>query len=121
MSTRHLPTARHRARVRAPLAAMLTTLLLACAACPFTPAESAQGDVELAAATTSIPWREMFAGLARRADHGDAESARLALEMFRLAPRVYGERFDATPAQLRAWQCRALQRELPCEAETPAA
>jgi hypothetical protein len=100
--------------MRMPLAAMFATLLLACAACPFAPAEPESIAPEFAAATPAPIWREVFAGLVRRADRGDAESARLALEMHGLAPRIYGERFDATPAQLQAWHCRAQRREPPC-------
>ena len=110
---------RGRARLRAPLALVLSTLLLACAACPFTPVESATPAAPPADARSL--WRDVFGGLARRADRGDAESARLALEMHRVAPQVYGEALDATPAQLRAWHCRAARRDAPCEHETPAA
>jgi hypothetical protein len=109
---------RRAAAARGPLVLMLSTLLLACAACPFTPVESATRSDRLAGAQPF--WREVFGGLARRADRGDAESARLALEMFRVAPQVYGEVLDATPAQLRAWRCRALHRDAPC-AEAAAA
>lgn len=119
MRIRLLPSLRRHARLRAPLALMLSTVLLACAACPFAPVESAT----LSGQTADAPvlWREVFSGLARRADRGDAESARLALEMHRTAPQVYGEGFDATPMQLQFWQCRALRRDPPCPTETPAA
>ena len=119
MRNRPAPSLRRRARLRAPLALMLTTVLIACAACPFTPVESATPSD----ATTDAPavWREVFGSLAWRADRGDAESARLALEMFRSAPQAYGERFGATPRQLQTWECRALRREPPCVPEAPAA
>ncbi len=121
MASKYPPSLRRRARWRGPVAAMLTTLLLACAACPFTPVESAPLSGELAAAAGPGLWREVFSGLAGRADRGDAESARLALEMHRMAPHVYGERFDATPAQLQRWHCRVSGRDAPCPVPAPAA
>jgi hypothetical protein len=100
------------------------TLLLACVAAPFTPALPADlhGAAPLAAlpAPSHEPWREAYARLVQRADRGDADSARLALEMFRHAPRVYGGRLDATPQQLQRWQCRAAGREPPCAEERAA-
>jgi hypothetical protein len=104
---------RRRTAVRAPVLLPLVTLLLACASCPFAPAEP---DASAAAVEAPNPlWREVFGGLARRADRGDAESARLALEMLRAAPHAYGIELEATPGQLLAWRCRAARREPPCE------
>lgn len=101
------------------------TLLLACVAAPFAPVLPA--DLPGAASLAGLPmpssrelWRDAYARLAQRAERGDADSARLALEMFRHAPQVYGERLDATPQQLQRWQCRAKGREPPC-ADAPAA
>ena len=121
MASSHPPRPRRRVRVRGPVAAMLTTLLLACAACPFTPVESAPVSDHAVASIDAGIWREVFSRLARRADRGDPDSARLALEMHRAAPQVYGERFGATPAQLQRWHCRVRGRDAPCPLETPAA
>lgn len=113
---RRLPgDTRRRAWLRGAVCATLATLLLACAACPFAP--EAPSDAALGELT---PWRDVFADVARRADLGDPASARIALEMHRLGPQLYGGGFDATPAQLQAWHCRALTRELPCAAAPPA-
>lgn len=43
---------------------------------------------------------ELFAGLA---DAGDAEAARIALQMHRLGPALFGQRFDASEARLMRW------------------
>jgi hypothetical protein len=100
------------------------TLLLACVAAPFTPALPADPPAAGPQAAVAVPsrelWREVYLRLARRADRGDADSARLALEMARDGLRLYGERLDATPQQLRRWACRAQGREPPC-ADAPAA
>jgi len=121
MTNRHPPSPTPRLRMRGPVAAMLTTLLLACAACPFTPVESAPLSGQVVPVIEPGLWREVFSGLARRADRGDADSARLALEMHRMAPQVYGERFDATPAQLQRWHCHVSGRAAPCPPQAPAA
>lgn len=49
-------------------------------------------------------WAEAYAGLATLADAGHREAARIALEMHRLGPALYGLRFDATPYQQLTWQ-----------------
>ena len=121
MASIHPPSPRRRIRVRGPVAAMLTTLLLACAACPFTPVESAPVTDHADAAVDAGIWREVFSRLALRADRGDPDSARLALEMHRAAPQAYGERFGATPAQLQRWHCYVQGRDAPCLQEAPAA
>jgi hypothetical protein len=122
MATRYPSNMRSRIRARALATAMLTTLLLAsCAACPSTPVESAPAAEPAAAAIEPRVWREVFSGLARRADRGDADSARLALEMHRSAPHLYGEGFDATAAQLQHWHCRVQGRDAPCSQAAPAA
>ena len=100
-----------------PMVAMLTTMLLACASCPFAPVEPFSVGV-----TTPFepgPWRDVFASLARRADGGDPDSARLALEMHRTAPQVYGEPLNATPEQLQRWHCRVHEHEAPCRLSAP--
>ena len=101
-----------RAARRGPIVAVLTTMLLACASCPFAPAEPFS--VGVTVPFEPSPWRDVFASLARRADGGDPQSARLALEMHRTAPQVYGQPLHATPEQLQRWHCRAHEREAPC-------
>jgi len=119
MKTPLLPDRRLALVLCTALASTLCTALLACAAGP---SAAADADTPAVLAEPAHPlWREIFGGLARRADRGDAESARLALEMHRVAPWAYGTAFDATPAQLRAWRCRAERREVPCAGDTPAA
>jgi hypothetical protein len=101
------------------LVATLATALVACATGPRAPLGA---DTPPMVAEAPQPlWGEIFGRLARRADRGDAESARLALEMHRVAPWAYGTTFDATPAQLHAWRCRAAGREAPCAAGAPLA
>ncbi len=94
-------------------------MLLACAAFPFAPLTPADPFDRPGAAEVTL-WPQVYAGLAQRADRGDADAARLALEMLRAAPQLYGRRFEATPSQLTLWTCRARGLEPPC-AEAPAA
>jgi hypothetical protein len=104
-------TASHTWRHRQVLA-MLATMLAACTSCAVIIDDGMSGRV--AAVHEPSPWREVFAGLALRADHGDAQAARLAIEMVRTAPQVYGESFDATREQLRRWHARALTGDALC-------
>ncbi|HEX6708578.1 MAG TPA: hypothetical protein VF169_27830 [Albitalea sp.] len=53
-------------------------------------------------------WLSSYASLVRRADLGDAEAARLALEMRQQGPWVYGMRFEATADQLQRWREQSL-------------
>jgi len=59
-------------------------------------------------------WRDSFAALARRADLGDAEAARLALQMRGLGPRVYGVAFNASAEQLERWRQASQRDDLVC-------
>ena len=49
-------------------------------------------------------WREAYGAFCRLADDGDAEAARLALQMFRYGPQLYGERFEAVPRAVQRWR-----------------
>ncbi|TMH35975.1 MAG: hypothetical protein E6H58_02870 [Betaproteobacteria bacterium] len=62
---------------------------------------------DAAAATTPSErsvWADVFTGVAHRADAGSVEAARLALQMHRYGPVVYGISFEATARQLQRWQ-----------------
>ena len=117
MDSGKLTNGRPRAARHGAIVVTMATMLLACASCPFAPAETVSGVVT--EAFEPGPWRDVFAGLARRADRGDVDSARLALEMHRSAPQVYGQPFDATPEQLQRWHCRVFEREAPCHPTAP--
>jgi hypothetical protein len=48
-------------------------------------------------------FRRAFDGLARLADAGDGEAARIALLMVAHGPRLFGERFDVAAPQRARW------------------
>lgn len=48
-------------------------------------------------------WAEAFAAFARLADAGDADAARIALQMHAWGPRLYGQAFELAPERARAW------------------
>lgn len=48
-------------------------------------------------------WHEAYAAFAALADRGHAESARIALQMVRRGPALYGSTFHAGDEQLRRW------------------
>ncbi|MEO8122747.1 MAG: hypothetical protein ABI633_01730 [Burkholderiales bacterium] len=56
-------------------------------------------------------WAEAHAAFAALADQGDAESARIALQMWRQGQVLYGRAFEVTPEQAQRWRlllnCRA--------------
>jgi len=58
-------------------------------------------------------WLASYTALVRRADLGDADAARQALEMREHGPRVYGIRFEATPDQLQRWREQSLRALAP--------
>ena len=63
---------------------------------------------------TTLPqssWAEAFAVVTRLADTGSTAASRLALEMHRHGPTIYGTSFAASEQQLLRWQ-----RQLACEA-----
>lgn len=55
-------------------------------------------------ATGTTVWAEVYESVTRLADAGSAAAARLALQMHRLGPSVYGVAFEASESQLRRWQ-----------------
>jgi hypothetical protein len=87
------------------------------ATAPCAAASAPPALVDLAPASGDAVWSEVYAVAARRADAGSAEAARLALQMHRLGPIVYGMRFDATARQVQRWQRRALCGGEPCDNE----
>jgi len=48
-------------------------------------------------------WDEAFSQLARLADEGHAQAARLALLFTQRGTRLFGGRYEASAAQQRAW------------------
>lgn len=90
---------------RRTLATALFVALLGGAAVAQPSAENANAaDVELAhAAYERNHWHEAYAAFAALADRGHAESARIALQMVRRGPALYGSTFHAGDEQLRRW------------------
>lgn len=62
---------------------------------------------------------QAYAQLARLADAGHPEAARIAWLMQRHGERLYGQRFEATPLQQLSWQWR-LQCGPSCTGPAPA-
>lgn len=52
-------------------------------------------------------WVEVYESATRLADAGSAAASRLALQMHRYGPSVYGVSFEASDMQLRRWQWQA--------------
>lgn len=48
-------------------------------------------------------WAQAYAALARLADRGHPESARIALQMWIHGPRLYGVEFSASARQVERW------------------
>ncbi len=57
-------------------------------------------------------WRDAYVAFCRLADDGDAEAARLALQMLRYGPQLYGERFEAVPQAVQRWRTTMLAAAL---------
>ncbi len=51
-------------------------------------------------------WPQAWAALARLADRGHPEAARIALQMWTHGPRLYGTEFAATSRQITLWTQR---------------
>jgi hypothetical protein len=49
-------------------------------------------------------WRAAFEGFASLADLGHAESARVALQMSRFGPALYGQDFETAPHRQQRWR-----------------
>ena len=62
-------------------------------------------------------WADTFSLLARRADSGSVEAARLALEMRHHGPLIYGMHFEATGEQVQRWQQRLVCSTPPCRGQ----
>ena len=56
------------------------------------------------AAYQSRQWQQSYAAFTVLADGGHVQSARVAAQMHRWGPRLYGMRLSATTAQLALWQ-----------------
>lgn len=69
---------------------------------PAGPASSAAGT-----GSSITVWAEVYESVARLADSGSVAAARLALQMHRYGPSVYGVSFEASDLQLRRWQWQA--------------
>jgi hypothetical protein len=57
-------------------------------------------------------WSEIYAAAARLADSGSVAASRLALQMYRFGPAIYGMSFDASAQQVQRWQ-----RQIACGSE----
>jgi len=117
--TRHRRVARRRPATRPPLLhvlmvigfAFVASLLMILSAVAEPAHRQAPGKgITPEPQAERVLWRDSFAVLARRADLGDAEAARLALQMRALGPRVYGVHFEASAEQLERWR-QAVQHE----------
>ena len=58
-------------------------------------------------------WDEAYAALARLADHGHPQAARMALQMWRFGQQLYQRDFSASPSQRARWT-----RLWPCGCDT---
>ncbi len=100
-----------------PLTLVLLTATLTWAAVPAH-AQAAPATPSFAAAMAayeSSHWAQSYEMLARLADGGHADAARIAAQMHRWGPRLYGQHFPATATQLAQWQQLAW-----CGASAPA-
>lgn len=71
---------------------------------PSTPPTVAQRFDDALLAYERNHWPEAYAAFTALADSGHVQSARVAAQMHRWGPRLYGMRFAATTAQLALWQ-----------------
>ena len=85
---------------------MLLALLLTAGAphSRATPADDAPAFRAAMAAYRSSQWQQSYAALLVLADGGHVQAARVAGQMHRWGPRLYGMRFAATTTQLAQWQ-----------------
>jgi hypothetical protein len=109
-------------RAESALLRVLLTMGVACMACALLVVSAAAQPAGAADALAGIAatqpeqqlWREVYAGLARRADLGDVDAARLALQMRRHGATVYGTSFDASAEQVERWRQVALRDGVAC-------
>lgn len=77
---------------------------------------SASDGLADASALRQRAWADTYAVLARLADAGSADAARMALEMHHHGRSIYGMRFEASEQQQRRWQIRIACSTPPCAA-----
>lgn len=99
MNHRSRPLSR---RLRA-LALVLPILAGAAWAQPAGGSGTAQAFDAALAAYERNHWREAYEALARLADDGHPEAARMALQMWRFGPRLYRTDFTASATQVERW------------------
>lgn len=96
----------HTIVLRCTLALWLAGTLSALA--PSAWAQAAASDAQAFAAAMEAyhdsHWPQSYAQLALLADRGHVEAARIASQMHRWGPRLYGQRFTASGDQLTRWQ-----------------
>ncbi len=86
---------------------LLAAVLTLAPAAHCAPAPAAAEDASFAAAMAAYQnshWAQSYAMLATLADHGHPEAARIASQMHRWGPRLYGQHFQASAAQRAQWQ-----------------
>lgn len=49
-------------------------------------------------------WQQAYTQLSELGELGHPEAARIAFDMWRFGPQLYGSRFEATAAQVARWQ-----------------
>lgn len=80
------------------------------------PPALSDGPADAATSSRQRAWVETYAVVARLADAGSVEAARMALEMHRHGSIIYGMRFEASDQQLRHWRSRIVCTTPPCVA-----
>lgn len=96
---------------------MSTLRVLTCAASLLTTVVTATAQPALSGFDAGLEiyernhWPDAYRTMSRLADDGHTEAARVALQMKRFGPVLYGHRFEATPYQELKWtwlqQCGA--------------
>lgn len=92
----------HRVGIRSRRWTAAVLAALAVLAAPAQADPAAEFDTAMAAYERNH-WTQAFAAFARLGDAGHAQAARVALQMWRHGPALYGREFDATPAQRQQW------------------
>lgn len=85
------------------------------------PADNALAFGAAMSAYQSRQWRQSYTAFTGLADGGHVQSARVAAQMHRWGPRLYGVRFAATTAQLALWQQLAADQAATAAAATAGA
>lgn len=95
------PAGRH-----APALSLVLILALLAGSAPAQTVPSSPANVEFEAALLAYErnhWTQAFAALARLADSGHPEAARMALQMWRFGPQLYRTEFAASATQVERW------------------